>query len=241
MYPGVLYSDTVIRWKAAFDLFAGKSIGDTNPVTPFIWMRLLHAVTGEVGIVTVLQAFVLALGVFRLIQQIVRGRQDGSSAVPSNVASILVLVFPLQIIYSVFQTFDTPAAAIMLWLSTFLIRLWQEDGRPARLLMAISGLLFFLVAYRLPALPVALIVLVLAFGLVFVRTSQPRFVAGALPVVALLFVPFAIGPALSVQSTHLWIGGSLWRYMLAAPQSQNPAHEAFLKRIEGEIGMRRRR
>jgi hypothetical protein len=238
MYPGVVYTDTVFRWNRAFALFAGQQIDDTNPIGPYLLMWPLHQITGEIGLYAFLQCFLLTFGILRLVLEITGPERNRAAAIGVLLASAMMFT-PIQLIYAVFHSFDVAAATIILWLSIVLIRLWSGRGNPVALLTYACGLLVVLVAYRLPALPIALLTALCAFAAAYKRTRTRLIYAGLVPCLLLLLVPFALGRIVGAVPTSLWVSGPSWRYVYMAPQARNPIHEAFVQDLERNLGQKR--
>ena len=238
MYPGILYTDSIFRWYFTLDLFAGRPIDDSYPIAPYFLMGALHWLTGEIGIYTLTQSFLLSLGVFYLVSALV-GPTTVSQKALASVVAVAVLLIPVQLIYAVFQTFDSAAATVMLWLSVVLIRLQQGIGRLSANLIAATILLALTVAFRLPAFPVAALALVGIFWLTSRRYGRPGILVGILPAMGLIALPFALGPLLDAYPTYQWIGGPAWRYMIATTEAKDPIHEAFLRQMEADLGRKR--
>ncbi len=238
MYPGILYTDSVARWYFTSELFAGRPIPDNYPIAPYFLMGALRWLTGEIGIYTLTQSFLLSLGVLYLFAALVRPTTVGERALVSALA-VAVLLIPVQVVYAVFQAYDSAAATVMLWLSVVLIRLQQGIGRLSANLIAATILLALLVGFRLPAFPVAALALVGIFWLASRRCGRPVLLVGILPAMGLIASPFALGPLLHAYPKHLWIVGPAWRYMVAATEAKDPIHEAFWRQIEADLGRKR--
>jgi hypothetical protein len=238
MYPGILYSDSILRWDSTFELFGGRQISDYHPIAPDFLMGALYWLTGEVGIYTLTQSFLLSLGVFYLLCALVRPTTVGEKAVVSA-AAVAVLLVPSQLIYTVFQSFDSGAATVMLWLSVVLIRLQQGIGRLSTNLVAATVLLALTVGFRLPAFPGAALAVVGIFWLAYRRYARPLILVGILPAISLIASPFALGRLLHAVPGYQGMLGPTWRYMVAATEAKDPIHEVFLRQMEAEVGRKR--
>jgi hypothetical protein len=198
----------------------------------------LYQITGEIGFYAFLQCFLLTFGILRLVVEIVGPERTRAAALAVLLASA-VMFTPIQRIYAVFHSFDVAAATILMWLAIVLTRLWSGRGRPALLLTATCALLAVLVAYRLPALPVAALTAVWAFWLAYRQTRRKILFLGLVPCLLLLALPFGLGRIVGATPAHLWVSGPSWRYVYMAPLAKNPVHEAFVESLERDLGQKR--
>ena len=146
MYPGILYSDTVARWENTFHLFAGLPISDHYPITPYFLMGALYAITGEVGIVTIVQSFLLCLGVFFLMAELTRAKGSLELTHSSLVAVAIMLSTPaagnLRFEAIVLMILETRPAAELLWASPReLLNLFQADACGCNIITATADVL----------------------------------------------------------------------------------------------------
>jgi hypothetical protein len=155
-YPGLLYTDSVGRWDDAI-LLATKGlkalsyVKDYYPVIQIFIMAPFYAVTGEIGLFHIIQVFVFSYTLFMFSEIFYTGWLK-------NVIVSLILILPINIVYSVFSSCDTLFAIMLLNLCIFLLKRNKTttDG------VVISVLAAMAIGTRHPAavlLPVVILVL----------------------------------------------------------------------------------
>ena len=123
-YPGLVYTDSIFRWQTAISI-ADHGLGalsgklDHHPIFPILWMAFFYKMTGEIGLFTIVQAILFSLSFFFLVRHF-------SPNLTGNVVASLMLLTPVNEIYSVFVSYDTLFAIQLAFLFLLLLNRWES-------------------------------------------------------------------------------------------------------------------
>jgi len=122
-YPGLVYTDSIFRWQTAINvadhgLSALSGNLDHHPIFPILWMAFFYKMTGEIGLFTIFQAILFSLSFFFLVRHF-------SPNLAGNAVASLMLLAPVNEIYSVFVSYDTLFAIQLAFLFLLLLNRWK--------------------------------------------------------------------------------------------------------------------
>jgi hypothetical protein len=225
-YPGLLYSDSVGRWDnaillAANGLKALSYLNDYYPVVPIFIMAPFYAVTGEIGLFHIIQVFLFSYTLFMFSEIFYSG-------LLRNIIVSLILVLPINIVYSVFSSYDTLFAILLLNLCIFLLK----RNKTTIDAVVISALAAMAIGTRHPAavlLPVVVCVIYTRRN-TFVRSRSfyLSLILSASLCTFAIFLPKMLGLHPINQAMG---GGVAWEYANYATKSNQERDILFLKSI----------
>ena len=234
-YPGILYSDSYGRWKAAIGLAtdgldAISYIDTRSPLAPLIFMTPAYSLSGEIGLFHFCQSFLFSLTLFRF------ARVFSKSWLTMLVTS-LVLLLPINFVYSVFSSYDSLLAIILLNVFILLYKFEKNlfDGLLLATLIAVA------IGTRFPAV---LMLPVLLFAMFRLRDRYQRFSDYVTSISATIVLTTVVLLTPSVvnfrqpqdNKSMAWnanplFDGIAWEYQNFATKWSSPDNDHFLARI----------
>jgi len=158
-YPGILYSDSGVRWQLAICFAENNWINyctdlhsSHHPVIPSMVMSLFYSLTKEVGLFIFVQCFLLSFSLFYLTNTIQKSKA-------SNLLCAALLLLPIHTAYAIFHSFDSFFAVLSAFFVALLIKLFRGKENAV---YPLAVLFFCLVSWRLNSIAL------LPFALVFI-------------------------------------------------------------------------
>jgi hypothetical protein len=185
-YPGILYSDSYVRWQYALGLWQGRA-STFFSIGPSLWMAATYGLTENFAAYTVLQSFLFFLSILLLVR-----RAAGVEGWWLLVPAVALVSLPLYGGYSVFHEAGIGATVAMNFL---LLLLSTERAQQLRTLPLLADgalllfVLFNLFAYRqnaLTLLPPAIYLLWRAAGSRVARLVRLGALVGAVALVQIV-------------------------------------------------------
>ncbi|MDD0982917.1 hypothetical protein [Pseudomonas shahriarae] len=229
-YPGLLYSDSVNRWNLAIEYYNNgienfPNYSSHHPVLPSIIQSYFYGLTKEIGFFIFFQAFMFSYSIFLLVREISAGKYV-------NVLSVIFLLAPLNVVYSVFHSFDSLYAVINIFLVYFLIRFYKKSSLIGFFSIAIS--IFLLVSVRLNSVLLAPLIVFFHCYICFYRKERRRnYFLGGAAIILFACAPFFITSSLNMRASNSWVLGFAWEYANLATKSKNLEHSEFISSLGG--------
>lgn len=219
-YPGLLYSDSVVRWNTAILLATNGidalvGVSDHHPIFPIIIMACFYKITGEIGLFSIVQVFIFSLSLFCIVRHY-------SPSFAGNFFASLVLMLPVSQVYSVFVSYDSLFSVFM----GLLILVFLSESKAKIYLIPL--LLAGLVGTRLNSIVIVPIVVMFAFFRQFGLTVSQRYATGLLCVLAVSFI-LILPAALGMSKGNSWLIGTAWEYANLATKTHDKRDVSFLK------------
>ena len=226
-YPGILYSDSVYRWKFAIDIAnRGFSIlnhhSDFYPIFPGMFMSFFYFVTKEIGFFIFVQSFFFSSAVFHLVYFFRKN-------IISNIIISIFLIISINTTYSRFHSYDTLFAIFYLYFVIIILKLVKQSYTSHHLILLIV-LTFCLTATRLNSLFSIIVIIPLIYYYL-----QKRILRHNLKKYLVILLLFAVLPTLLtralVHNSNQWARGTIWEYVSLAAKSKNNKYTEFISKL----------
>jgi hypothetical protein len=220
-YPGILYSDSLDRWNCAIHLANGginafTGCNSNDPVIPIFLMAIFYKITGEVGFFSAIQVFFFSLLFFYFVRHF-------SKNITGNIFSSLVLMLPINQIYSVFNSYDS-------LFSIFLILIFLVLLNKSNLRIILLPIVFaILVGTRINAIVMLPLVILILFTQRASFSKYWYWLLTATLTVILSIVVLQAPTLLKMHKGKSWLIGTAWEYANLATKTLDDRDIDFLE------------
>ena len=220
-YPGLLHSDSVIRWDTAISLANGgitalAGVSDHHPILPMFLMAGFYKLTGEIGLFSAVQVFFFSFLFFSFVRHF-------SPNLNGNIFASLALMLPINLIYSIFISYDSLFSVFFMLM--FLVLLNASNLR----IIILPIVLAILIGTRLNAIVILPIVILILF---IQRASFAKWWHWQLTAtlaIALCVIVLQVPNILKMEKGTSWLMGFAWEYANLATKTHDARESGFLK------------
>ena len=234
-YPGILFSDSYGRWKAAIGLAtegldAISYIDTRSPLAPLLFMTPAYRLSGEIGLFHFCQSFLFSLTLFHFARVFCKSWL-------TMLLTSLILLLPINFVYSVFSSYDSLLAIVLLNIFVLLYKFEKNlfEGLLLGTLIAVA------IGTRFPAL---LMLPVLLFAMFRLRDRYLRLsgYVTSMTVTIVLTTAVLVTPSMvnfrqpQENKSMAWnanplFDGIAWEYQNFATKWSSLENDQFLARI----------
>lgn len=219
-YPGLLYTDSVVRWNTAISIANGGltalvGASDHHPILPILLMAKFYQLTGEIGFFAITQIFFFSYLFFLFVRRF-------SPNIMGNTFSSLALLLPINQVYSVFISYDS-------LFSIFFILLYLVFLTPSNIrIIAIPIVVAMLIGTRINSITILPFVILILFTQRISFSKLWHWQLTSMLTIALSVTVLFTPSLLKMEKSNGWLIGVAWEYANLATKTNDTRDIDFL-------------